>query len=238
MLSSSTGLQVYVVLFAQGLATTLVLGILTILFGGAFGAILGALRASNVRWVQQPIALYVEVVRSIPLLVFLFVAYYGLPIVLGVRSLSPLTSAVVAMTLHNAAYTCQIVRAGLESVPRGQGEAARALNLTYLQAMRRVLVPQALRIVLPPFTLQSIGVFKDTSIASVIGLIDLTNNAMVIRGNTGSNWDVFAVLALLYFVVCASVGAIGRAVEKRLDRGYFVVDRQTASVESLAAAAT
>jgi len=93
MLSSSTGLQVYVVLFAQGLATTLVLGILTILFGGAFGAILGALRASNVRWVQQPIALYVEVVRSIPLLVFLFVAYYGLPIVLGVRSLSPLTSA-------------------------------------------------------------------------------------------------------------------------------------------------
>ncbi|HEY2592988.1 MAG TPA: amino acid ABC transporter permease, partial [Chloroflexota bacterium] len=168
----------------------------------------------------------------------LFVAYYGLPIVLGIRSLSPLTSAVVAMALHNAAYTCQIVRAGLEAVPRGQKEASRALNLTYFQMMREVLLPQALRIIVPPFTLQSIGVFKDTSIASVIGLIDVTNNAMVIRGNTGSNWDVFAVLALLYFVVCASVGAIGRVVEKRLDRGYFMLDRQTTGLESLAPAAT
>jgi ABC-type amino acid transport system permease subunit len=104
--------------------------------------------------------------------------------------------------------------------------------------MREVLLPQALRIIVPPFTLQSIGVFKDTSIASVIGLIDVTNNAMVIRGNTGSNWDVFAVLALLYFVVCASVGAIGRVVEKRLDRGYFMLDRQTTGLESLAPAAT
>jgi His/Glu/Gln/Arg/opine family amino acid ABC transporter permease subunit len=238
MLNSSTGLQVYALLFAQGLATTIVLGILTILFGGAFGAILGALRASHIGWIQKPIALYVEVVRSIPLLVFLFVAYYGLPIVLGVRSLSPLTSAVVAMALHNAAYTCQIVRAGLEAVPRGQTEAARALNLTYLQSMRHVLAPQALRIVLPPFTLQSIGVFKDTSIASVIGLVDVTNNAMVIRGNTGSNWDVFGVLALLYFVVCASVGAIGRAAEKRLDRGYFMLDPQRGVMESLVSAAT
>jgi polar amino acid transport system permease protein len=236
--TSTANLQVYALLFAQGLATTLVLGVLTILFGGALGAALGALRASDIRWVQRPIALYVEVVRSIPLLVFLFVAYYGLPIVLGIRSLSPLTSAVVAMALHNAAYTCQIVRAGLEAVPRGQKEASRALNLTYSQMMRDVLLPQALRIIVPPFTLQSIGVFKDTSIASVIGLIDVTNNAMVIRGNTGSNWDVFAVLALLYFVVCASVGAIGRAVEKRLDRGYFVLDRQTTSLESLAPAAT
>jgi polar amino acid transport system permease protein len=236
--TSTANLQVYALLFAQGLATTLVLGVLTILFGGVLGAVLGALRASDVRWVQKPIALYVEVVRSIPLLVFLFVAYYGLPIVLGIRSLSPLTSAVVAMALHNAAYTCQIVRAGLEAVPRGQTEASRALNLTYAQMMRDVLLPQALRIIVPPFTLQSIGVFKDTSIASVIGLIDVTNNAMVIRGNTGSNWDVFAVLALLYFVVCASVGAIGRAVEKRLDRGYFVLDRQTTGLETLAPAAT
>ncbi|HEY1292107.1 MAG TPA: amino acid ABC transporter permease [Chloroflexota bacterium] len=238
MLNNPDTLRGAAILFAQGLFITIELGILTVLFGGILGGVLGAIRASDVRWLQAPIALYVEVIRSIPLLVFLFVAYYGLPIVLGINSLSPLTSAVIAMSLHNAAYTSQTVRAGLEAVPRGQWEAARALNLSYLSAMRLVILPQALRIIVPPFTLQSIGTFKDTSVASVIGLIDITNNALVIRSNTGSDWDVFAVLALLYFVICASVGAIGHAVEKRFDRGYFVLERPSMSVDVMAAAAS
>src|ERR687884_720569 len=114
MLTNPDTLRGAAVLFGQGLFITLELGLLTIIFGGLLGAALGALRASGPQWLQGPIALYVEVIRSTPLLVFLFVAYYGLPIVLGIRSLSPLTSAVVAMSLHNAAYTCQIVRAGLD----------------------------------------------------------------------------------------------------------------------------
>jgi polar amino acid transport system permease protein len=226
------------ILFGQGLFITIELGILTVLFGGILGGVLGGIRASDLRWLHAPIALYVEIIRSIPLLVFLFVAYYGLPIVLGINSLSPLTSAVIAMSLHNAAYISQTVRAGLEAVPRGQWEAARALNLSYLGGMRYVVWPQALRIIMPPFTLQCIGTFKDTSVASVIGLIDITNNALVIRSNTGSDWDVFAVLALMYFVICASVGAIGHAVEKRLDRGYFVLERPTMPVDLLAPAAS
>src|SRR5436305_6279917 len=104
--------------------------------------------------------------------------------------------------------------------------------------MRHVVLPQALRIIVPPFTLQSIGTFKDTSVASVIGLIDITNNALVIRSNTGSDWDVFAVLALLYFVICASVVAIGHAVEKRFDRGYFVLERPSTPLELFAPAAS
>jgi His/Glu/Gln/Arg/opine family amino acid ABC transporter permease subunit len=238
MLTNPDVLRGAAILFGQGLFITIELGILTVVFGGLLGGVLGAIRASDIRWLQAPIALYVEVMRSIPLLVFLFVAYYGLPIVLGINSLSPLTSAIIAMSLHSAAYTSQTVRAGLEAVPRGQWEAARALNLSYLGAMRRVILPQALRIIVPPFTLQSIGTFKDTSVASVIGLIDITNNALVIRSNTGSDWDVFAVLALLYFVICASVGAIGHAVEKRFDRGYFVLERPTLQVDVMAAAAS
>jgi His/Glu/Gln/Arg/opine family amino acid ABC transporter permease subunit len=231
MSGNASMLQAYVVLFAQGLFITLELGILTILFGGLLGALLGAVRVSGPRWAQQFVALYVEVVRAIPALVFLFVVYYGLPIVLHINSLSPLTSAVLALSLHTAAYTCQIVRAWLEAVPRGQWEAARALGLPYPRAMLRVIGPQALRIIVPPFTLQSIGTFKDTSIASVIGLVDLTNNALVIRGNTGSDWDVFAVLALVYFAVCASVGAIGNRIEKRLDRGFFQLERPSISLD-------
>src|SRR5262252_8121642 len=238
MLTDPETLRGASLLFAQGLFITLELGILTVLLGGILGGVLGAIRASDVRWLQTPIALYVEVMRSIPLLVFLFVAYYGLPIVLGINSLSPLTSAVIAMSLHNAAYTSQTVRAGLDAVPRGQWEAARALNLSYVSAMRLVILPQALRIIAPPFTLQSIGTFKDTSVASVIGLIDITNNALVVRSNTGSDWDVFAVLALMYFVICASVGAIGHAVEKRFDRGYFILERPSMPVDLMAPAAS
>jgi polar amino acid transport system permease protein len=238
MLTNPDTLHGAALLFAQGLFVTIELGILTVLFGGLLGGVLGVLRASDIAWVQGPIALYVEVMRSIPLLVFLFVAYYGLPIVFGLTSFSPLTSALIAMSLHNAAYTCQIVRAGLDAVPRGQWESARALNLPYVVTMRRIILPQALRIIVPPFTLQSIGTFKDTSVASVIGLVDITNDALVIRGNTGSNWDVFAVLALMYFVICASVGAIGHAVENRLDRGYFVLQRPITPVDVLAPAVT
>jgi polar amino acid transport system permease protein len=238
MLTNPDTLRGAALLFAQGLFITIQLGILTVIFGGLLGGVLGAIRASDIRWLQGPVALYVELMRSIPLLVFLFVAYYGLPIVLGIRSLSPLTSAVVAMSLHNAAYTTQIVRAGLDAVPRGQWEAARALNLSYLGTMRHVVLPQAMRIIVPPFTLQSIGTFKDTSVASVIGLIDITNNALVIRSNTGSDWDVFGVLALMYFVICASVGAIGHAVEKRFDRGYFILERPSVPVDLMVPAAS
>jgi His/Glu/Gln/Arg/opine family amino acid ABC transporter permease subunit len=234
MSANGNMLQAYAVLFAQGLFITLELGILTIVFGGVLGAILGATRVSGPRWAQAPIVLYVEIMRAIPALVFLFVVYYGLPIVLHIGGLSPLTSAVLALSLHSAAYTSQIVRAGLEAVPRGQWEAARALGLGYPRAMLRVIGPQALRIIVPPFTLQSIGTFKDTSIASVIGLVDLTNNALVIRGNTGSDWDVFAVLAILYFGVCASVGAIGHRVERRLDRGFFQLERPAISLDLVA----
>ena len=104
MLTNTDTLRGAAILFGQGLFITIELGILTVVLGGVLGGVLGAIRVSDVRWLQGPIALYVEVMRSIPLLVFLFVAYYGLPIVLGITSLSPLTSAIVAMSLHNAAY--------------------------------------------------------------------------------------------------------------------------------------
>jgi len=211
-------------LFGQGIVITLELGFLSIFLGSLLGAVLGLLRASSLTWLHAPITAYVEVIRSIPALVFLFVVYYGLPILFCVGSLSPLPSAVLAMSLHTAGYTCQIMRAGLDAVPRGQWEAARALSLPYVAMMRQVILPQALRIIMPPFTLQCMGTFKDTSIASVIGLVDVTNTALVIRGNTGSDWDVFAVLALVYFVICAGVSAVGRAVERRLDRGYQFLD--------------
>ena len=224
MLTSGTSLTMYAGLLGQGIVVTLELGVLAIVFGTLLGGAMGTLRVSSLAWLHRPIDAYVQVVRSIPALVFLFVVYYGLPIVLGVGSLSPLLSAALAMSLHNAAYMCQIVRGGLEAVPRGQWEAARALSLGYPAAMRKVILPQALRIILPPLTLQCMGTFKETSIASVIGLVDVTNTALVIRGNTGSDWDVLGVLALIYFAICGTVSVIGHAAERRLDRGYHALD--------------
>ena len=101
--------------------------------------------------------------------------------------------------------------------------------------MRQIILPQALRIIMPPFTLQCMGTLKDTSIASVIGLVDETNTALVIRGNTGSDWDVFAVLALIYFVMCAVVCTVGRAVERRLGSGLPVSGCVPSAVAATAA---
>ena len=101
--------------------------------------------------------------------------------------------------------------------------------------MRQIILPQALRIIMPPFTLQCMGTLKDTSIASVIGLVDETNTALVIRGNTGSDWDVFAVLALIYFVMCAVVCTVRRAVERRLGSGLPVSGCVPSAVAATAA---
>jgi His/Glu/Gln/Arg/opine family amino acid ABC transporter permease subunit len=227
MLSSPHAID-YLRQLGHGALTTLKLGGLTLLLGSMFGAVLGVGRALSSWPIRYAFGLYVEVVRSIPLLVLLFLGYYGIPIVFGITVFTSFEAAVVIISLYQAAYVCEIVRAGLEAVPRGQWEASRALGLGRGDVMARVIAPQALRIILPPFTLQCIGTFKDTSVASIIGVVDLTNTGLIIRANTESNWDVFGVLALTYFVICVSIGALGRAVERRLNRGFGPVAERAA----------
>jgi polar amino acid transport system permease protein len=162
-------------LLLGGLSTTILLGLTSIVLGLAGGLGLALMRLYG-GLALRPLAIaYIDVFRAIPLLVLLIVVYYALPFV-GLR-LTPFTAAASALSLVASAYSAEIFRAGIEAVPKGQFEAARALGLRPLPLMAKVVLPQAVRIVIPPLTSNSINVLKDTALASVVAMPDLLKQA-------------------------------------------------------------
>lgn len=162
-------------LLLSGLTTTIFLGIVSIVLGLAFGLGLALARLYGTRLLRTAAVAFIDVFRAIPVLVLLVVVYYALPFV-GIR-LSPFAAAATSLSLVAAAYSAEIFRAGILAVPNGQFEAARALGLRPLPMMARVVLPQAVRIVIPPITSNSINVLKDTALASVVAMPDLLKQA-------------------------------------------------------------
>jgi polar amino acid transport system permease protein len=162
-------------LLFSGLRVTLLLGVVSITAGLVLGLFIALIRLYAIRPVGIAAKIYIDVFRSIPLLVLLIVVYYALPFV-GLR-MSPFMSAATALTLVSGAYTAEIFRAGIEAIPRGQFEASQALGLSYRHMMVDVILPQAIRIVIPPLTNNCINVIKDTALASVVAMPDLLKQA-------------------------------------------------------------
>ena len=162
-------------LLLSGLWVTIRIGVASILAGLVLGLALALVRLYAVRALRVLARLYIDLFRSIPLLVLLIVIYYALPFV-GIR-LSPFLSAVTALTLVSGAYAAEIFRAGIEAIPDGQFEAASALGLGRWRTMREIVLPQAVRIVIPPLTNNCINVLKDTALASVVAMPDLLKQA-------------------------------------------------------------
>jgi len=159
----------------SGLSVTVLLGAVSIVSGLISGLALALVRLYAAKPLRAAARLYIDVFRSLPLLVLLVLVYYALPFV-GLR-LSSFAAAATALSLVSCAYTAEIFRAGIEAVPKGQFEAAAALGLKWNDAMRDVVLPQALRVVMPPLTSNCINVLKDTALASVVAMPDLLKQA-------------------------------------------------------------
>ncbi len=159
----------------EGLWITILLGTVSIVAGMVAGLLTALARLYGPRPLQTVARIYIDVLRSIPLLVLLVLVYYALPFV-GIR-MSSFVSAAVAITMVSCAYTAEIFRAGIEAVPKGQFEAADAIGLSFIRSMRYVVLPQAFRIVTPPLTSNCINVLKDTALASVVAMPDLLKQA-------------------------------------------------------------
>ena len=162
-------------LLLEGLWITIALGVVSIVAGLVTGLLMALVRLYGPPAVQAVARVYIDVFRSIPLLVLLVLVYYALPFV-GVR-LTSFTSAATALTLVSCAYTSEIFRAGIQAIPKGQFEAADAIGLGFFDRMRDVVLPQAIRIVVPPLTSNCINVLKDTALASVVAMPDLLKQA-------------------------------------------------------------
>lgn len=199
-----------------GLLVTLQIGVTSILAGLVGGLALALLRLYGARPVRVATRIYIDIFRSIPLLVLLIVVYYALPFV-GIR-LSPFVSAVTALSLVSAAYTAEIFRAGIEAIPHGQFEAAQALGLSPRHMMVDVILPQAIRIVIPPLTNNCINVMKDTALASVVAMPDLLKQATQAQALSANPTPLIGAAIIYFALLWPMVAAVGR-LEQRFAKG-------------------
>ena len=181
-----------------GLWTTVLLGVVSIAIGGVTGLLMALVRLYGWRPLRSLARAYVDVFRSMPLLVLLVLVYYALPFV-GLR-LSSFAAATTALSLVSCAYTAEIFRAGIQAVPRGQFDAAAAIGLNFAAAFRAVILPQALRIITPPLTGNCINVLKDTALASVVAMPDLLKQATQAQA-VAANPTPLIGAALLYLAL-------------------------------------
>ncbi|MBT1159037.1 amino acid ABC transporter permease [Aminobacter anthyllidis] len=159
----------------RGVGNTILLGIASIIFGGAAGLLVCLMRLYGPKPVRFFAIAYVDFLRAMPILVLLILIYYALPFV-GIR-FSSFTAATLALSLVLSAFTAEVCRAGIENVPKGQFEAASALGIGFWTTMRTVILPQALRVIIPPLTSNCVSIFKDTALASVVAMPDLLKQA-------------------------------------------------------------
>jgi His/Glu/Gln/Arg/opine family amino acid ABC transporter permease subunit len=205
----------YLPLLLRAAGTTLWLSWLAMIVGALGGTLLALLRLvrfAPLRWVAIA---YMEFFRSVPILIVMFFAYYGTPLVLGI-DMSPFAAATVALALHASATMSEVVRAGIASVSHGQWESAQASGFSGIQTMYHIIAPQALRVILPP----SIGVFittlKESSLASIIGYIELTRTGLLVRDATGGGFMPLLALGVLYFLINYAISQAGAVLERRL----------------------
>jgi polar amino acid transport system permease protein len=199
----------------RALGLTIWLSWLSLIIGAFGGLALALMRTSNVRILRLIALLYTEFFRSVPILIVLFFFFYGAPLAFDIN-LSAFAAATAALSAHASALMSEVIRAGLESVGRCQWEAAHSSGLTYAQVMRHVVGPQAMQVILPPSVNIYIMILKESSIASIIGYVELTATGLLIREAHGGGFAILGIVALLYFIVCYAISLAGGLLERRM----------------------
>jgi His/Glu/Gln/Arg/opine family amino acid ABC transporter permease subunit len=202
------------ILLLQGLGNTVLLCVAGLGLGLLIALFVGLARTAHARWLAWPAAAYIEIVRDSPLLMQLYLVFFALPL-LGLN-LPILAAGITALMINSSAFMAEIVRAGIQSVGRDQWDAARALGMGYLQIMRRVVLPQAIRVMIPPGVGLLIGLIKDSSIVSVISYLELTRVGQILTEKTFLSFQVFGIVAALYFLLCYPLSRLARWTERRL----------------------
>lgn len=203
-------------MFLSGLGNTLLLTVFAILIASLWGLILGIMGVSENRFVRGIYSTIIYIFRGLPLLVLAFFIYIGLPNLTGIK-ISTFAAGLITLVLNEGAYTGAFVKGGFDAVDPGQMEAARALGVPYNQAMRGIIMPQGLRIMIPSFINQFIITLKDTSIISAIGFVELTQTGQLLVARTQQGFAVYGIVALIYLIVITALTWLSKFIEKRLD---------------------
>ncbi|MGE5632426.1 MAG: amino acid ABC transporter permease [Caulobacteraceae bacterium] len=211
-------LQKYYGFFVDGTAITLLLSLFGVTFGVLVGVVFALMKLSKNRILKGFSTAYIEVVRGTPLLVQLYIVYYGLPRLIGM-DFSDLTLGIIAISLNSAAYVAEIIRAGILSIDKGQTEAARSLGMSHRMAMTNIIIPQAIKNILPALGNEFIVLVKESAIVSIIGIHDLMYNTDTVRGNTFRPFSPLVVAAAIYFTITFILSKLLGLLERRLRAG-------------------
>jgi polar amino acid transport system permease protein len=199
----------------RGLAITILYTIVTIALGCAVGLLLGLARLVPSALVRLPVRLFVEVFRCTPLLVQLIWFYYAFPVLIGVQ-MPAYMAATLALTLYGAAFYSEIFRGGVLSIERGQWDAARGLGMGELKMMTRIILPQAFKVMIPPFMNQSVMQLKNTSLISTLAVADLVYQGTIIAADTYRPLEVYTVIAVVYFALLFPMTTAAEFLERKL----------------------
>ncbi len=199
----------------KGFLFSIQLTLVAMVGGIAIGTILALMRLSGRKWLEIPAAAYVNTLRSIPLVMVILWFFLLIPLLIG-RPLGAELSAIVTFTVFEAAYYSEIMRAGIQSVPRGQVSAGYAVGMTYRQCMQLIVLPQAFRNMLPVLLTQTIILFQDTSLVYAIGAYDLLKGFEVAGKNFNRPVEMYLLAAVTYFVICFSLSMLVRRLQRKI----------------------
>lgn len=199
----------------QGLGVTVLVSVVSIVFSFIIGGCLGLLRYVNIKYLSPIVGFIIDIIRNLPLLLIIFFTYFGLPN-LGLKP-DVIPATILAMTVFESAMVAEIIRSGIAAVDPGQMEGARSVGMSYAQTMWRIVLPQAIKKMIPPLVSQFVSLIKDTSLATIIMLPELMYHAQIIYGqNTNYVIPMFVMLAILYFIVCYALSLLSRLLDRRL----------------------
>jgi len=200
--------------FIRGAEVTAEITFWALIIGMLLGLLLGLMRSSRMRVLRLPAAIYIDAFRATPILVQLVWIYYALPILLGVQ-MGNITAACVGIGLHEAAYIAEIFRAGIASIQRGQSDAAKSLGMSYGEAMRRIILPQAVRRMIPPFINEFATLMKLTTLGSVLAVNELLHESENLINNTYRPLEIYTALALVFGVLIYPFIFLSQQLEKK-----------------------
>lgn len=214
----------YGTLLLRAMGQTLLLALCGLFFACILGMIFGMLSVLKNKVCNIIAIIFVDVVRGVPMIVLAYFVFFGIPYLfnnmIGIPfTLTALQAGTICLALNCGAYMAEIIRAGIQSVDKGQMEAARSLGLPYWRAMLRVVLPQAIRTMIPSIINQFIITLKDTSILSVIGFPELVNTAKNVQANTFMSFQTWGIVGIMYLIVITILSVVAKRLERRLNRG-------------------
>jgi His/Glu/Gln/Arg/opine family amino acid ABC transporter permease subunit len=204
-------------LLLAGLKMTIILTVVSIFFALILGVIFGLARVSRSIWLRAIGTTFVDIFRGTPLIVQAFFIYFGIPTALDFQ-MSAVTAGIITLSLNAGAYMTEIVRGGILAVDKGQMEASRSLGIGYLPTMRKVILPQAIRTMIPSYINQFVITLKDTSILSVLGIAELTQNGRIIIAGNFQSFKMWLIVGIIYFIVIMTLTKLSDRLEKRINK--------------------